>query len=405
MANEVMQSLFGLTPGSVQQQIRKEQEDRARMFASRSQTPMAAYYAGRAIESGLGTPLFESQQDPRITKAQSLQSIIQRVKQYTDLSTPEGLTELAKELNIEPEFTGMALALRQEAAKMQQEKEKRGLETELTKTRIEREKAGIAETEARTRKTGLEADREENLRIALAELPPNATDEQLLAVYRKFGTADQQARAIQASIDRKARLAGQGEGTGAGYIGKGGAYRNQFGDVIAGSEMKKQRENFLASQKLLENLNRITEVDVKDAEATFDYTSSDSSKAIGSKLYPKTISAQTRIAASQLLQQLESLPPGSASDADIKLAAKNFPGYGNAANLARWINDTKSLISSSLERQVELYGFPLRVTPTAPLDIGKKKGTQPQTQTAPAAGGAPRATKRYNRQTNEVEDI
>jgi hypothetical protein len=144
---------------------------------------------------------------------------------------------------------------------------------------------------------------------------------------------------------------------------------------------------------------------VKDAEATFDYTSSDSSKAIGSKLYPKTISAQTRIAASQLLQQLESLPPGSASDADIKLAAKNFPGYGNAANLARWINDTKSLISSSLERQVELYGFPLRVTPTAPLDIGKKKGTQPQTQTAPAAGGAPRATKRYNRQTNEVEDI
>ncbi len=141
MANEVMQSLFGLTPGSVQQQIRKEQEDRARMFASRSQTPMAAYYAGRAIESGLGTPLFESQQDPRITKAQTLQTIIQRVKQYTDLATPEGLTELAKELNGDPEFTGMALALRQEAAKMQAESKKAALTEQLTLSQIEENKA------------------------------------------------------------------------------------------------------------------------------------------------------------------------------------------------------------------------------------------------------------------------
>ena len=411
MAFDVMQSLFGLTPNAVQQTIREEEEKRAAAQTSllRGNPFAAGAYAplrtGERMLTGIRN--LTGQVDPRMKAATDLRGVIQGLQdQGVDMATPEGMIKLAGELNKNPDFAGMSVALRQQAAKLTQEKEKQGLDTQLTKARIKREEVGTAEAEARTRKLGLEADREENLRIALAELPPNATDEQLLAVYRKFGTADQQARAIQASLDRKARLAGQGDGTGAGYIGKSGAYRNQFGDVITGSEMKKQRENFLASQKLLENLNKITEIDVKDAEATFDYTASDTAKAIGSKLYPKTISAQTRIAASQLLQQLESLPPGSASDADIKLAAKNFPGYGNAANLARWINDTKALIASSLERQVELYGFPLRVSPTAPLNLGKRSAApQQQTQAAPVMGNQPKATKVYNRQTGELEDI
>lgn len=124
MANEVMQSLFGITPTAVQQQIQREQEARAMSFANRSATPMASYYAGRAIESARGTPLFPSQQDPRLSKAQSLQSIIGNVKQYADLATPEGLVQLAEALNADPEFTGMSVALRQEAARMQAEARK-----------------------------------------------------------------------------------------------------------------------------------------------------------------------------------------------------------------------------------------------------------------------------------------
>lgn len=71
-------------------------------------------------------------------------------------------------------------------------------------------------------KTGAEAqtakqkiDQEKLLRDELAKLGDNATEEQYLQVFRKFGTPDQQVRAIEASIARKARLAG---GTGPGGV-------------------------------------------------------------------------------------------------------------------------------------------------------------------------------------------
>lgn len=52
------------------------------------------------------------QQTPR----QALNSIIQRTQVEADLGTPEGLVALANNLNQLPQFAGMALALRQEAA-------------------------------------------------------------------------------------------------------------------------------------------------------------------------------------------------------------------------------------------------------------------------------------------------
>lgn len=52
------------------------------------------------------------QQTPR----QALNSIIQQTQQQADLSTPEGLVTLANNLNQLPQFAGIALAMRQEAA-------------------------------------------------------------------------------------------------------------------------------------------------------------------------------------------------------------------------------------------------------------------------------------------------
>ena len=52
------------------------------------------------------------QQTPR----QALNSIVQRTQVEADLGTPEGLVALANNLNQLPQFAGMALALRQEAA-------------------------------------------------------------------------------------------------------------------------------------------------------------------------------------------------------------------------------------------------------------------------------------------------
>lgn len=103
MAN-VMQSLFGLSTG--QQPV--------------ATTPLQAY---SGLISGTGASLQQNitsafgQQTPQ----QALSSIIQRTQQEIDLGTPEGLNKLADNLNQLPQFSGVAMSLRQEAAKMAQE--------------------------------------------------------------------------------------------------------------------------------------------------------------------------------------------------------------------------------------------------------------------------------------------
>ena len=104
MAN-VMESLFGLTMGQ-QQPV--------------AATPLQAY---SGLISGTGASLQQNitsafgQQTPQ----QALSGIIQRTQQEADLGTPEGLNKLADNLNQLPQFSGIALAMRQEATKLAQE--------------------------------------------------------------------------------------------------------------------------------------------------------------------------------------------------------------------------------------------------------------------------------------------
>jgi hypothetical protein len=104
MAN-VMQSLFGLSMGQ-QQPVASD--------------PMQAFSGligrtGGSLQQNI-TGAFGQQ-----TPQQALSSIIQRTQQEVDLGTPEGLVQLANNLNQLPQFSGMALAMRQEAVKMAQE--------------------------------------------------------------------------------------------------------------------------------------------------------------------------------------------------------------------------------------------------------------------------------------------
>ena len=104
MAN-VMQSLFGLT-------MPQQQPAAA--------DPLQAF---SGLISGTGASLQQNitgafgQQTPQ----QALSSIIQQTQQQADLSTPEGLIQLANNLNQLPQFSGIALAMRQEASKLAQE--------------------------------------------------------------------------------------------------------------------------------------------------------------------------------------------------------------------------------------------------------------------------------------------
>jgi hypothetical protein len=158
----VVQSLFGLTPTNVQRQLDAEAERRAMELASLSRSPVAAseYYGLRSAERFRNAPLFG--QNPRVAQAEQVQGVVQSLQQQgVDMATPEGMIQLAGELNKNPEFSGMALALRQQATQMQA-KARRAI---LEEGRI------ISETEENIAQAG-KARREQ-------EPKPTATQEQV----------------------------------------------------------------------------------------------------------------------------------------------------------------------------------------------------------------------------------
>ena len=171
-----------------------------------------------------------------------------------------------------------------------------------------------------------------------------------------------------------AKAAGGGEdGVGTpGPVGKAGAFRDINGQIYGASEMKVVRQEFEGAQKLLDTLNQVKESDVKDAQSYVDWTTKGETKALASK---KTLMAQTKIAASQLMEQINQLPPGSASDADMRASMKSFPGYSDADALAAWVNETKRKLQSTINRGQDQFGLKSRVQPTAPLDLTKKQST------------------------------
>lgn len=344
--------------------------------AASGQSPMQAITgsilgAGAQLQQSVGG-LF-GQVPARVAQQDRLAAIVQQVQsQGIDIGSVEGQIALAQELSKYPEFVGMALAMRQQAAETQRKQ---------------------AETEANI--TFKQAQAEQMM--AKANMPAKEEISAQQRQYRELiamGTPPAEARRIAYNI----KEAGA-EGPAVGFS-KTGAYTNQFGETIPATEMSKNRTGFQSAEKLLSQLNKITDTDVKDAEAVVDYTQSETRKAVGGTLFSKTLEAQTKIAASQLLQQIEALPPGSASDADMRTAAREFPGYSNAAALRGWVNRTKEMLEMSLARQAEQFGFQRRITATPPLTGGQQQGQQPG-----AAPGQPKPTKRYNRETGQLEDI
>jgi hypothetical protein len=182
-------------------------------------------------------------------------------------------------------------------------------------------------------------------------------------------TPEQMAK-INTTIRNNKKTNEENSGVRVGFD-KTGRYTNQYGQIFPATEMSKNRTGFQSAETLLSKLNTITASDIKQAEG-LDYTSGETAKQIGGRLFSKTLKAQTKIAASQLLEQIEKLPPGSASDADMRVSKTDFPGYGNADALEAWVKRTKELLEQSLERQADLYGFKRRVI-AGPLNATDEK--------------------------------
>jgi hypothetical protein len=378
----ITQSLFGLPVDPV-------------AAASRPVDPLQAY-TGLITGTGASMQQNITQAFGQQTQQQALSSIIQQTQQQADLGTPEGLIQLANNLNQLPQFSGMALSVRQEAAKLAQQRQL--TEAEVFQRKAVGIKALQEKPETKVLPPGAVMVGPSGEVIARGEpvTPKGEQPSESLKRYNELvglGIPQEEARRIAYNIKPAE------EGVKVGFD-KTGRYTNVFGEVIVPTELSKNRAGFQDGEKLLQRLNAITEKDVKDSEATIDYTQGEARKAVAGTFFGKTLEAQTKIAASQLLQQIESLPPGSASDADMRASAREFPGYSNAQALLSWVNRTKGLLESSLARQAETYGFRRKITASAPL------GTQqqaPQTTGQPTA--QPRATKRYNEATGQLEDI
>jgi len=175
MATDIVGGLFGITPEMYQQQIAQQSLAQGEQLGQmspdafgRSMLYAGASQLGRGIGGALGG------QDPQLQKISAIQAL---GKQF-DITTPEGLMQAASA--IKNQYPDVALGLTQNAQELSLARSKAAKET-------------------------LSLNQETQLRDELSKLGPNATQEQVLGVVTKFGSPDKVLAALQASSDRAAQ--------------------------------------------------------------------------------------------------------------------------------------------------------------------------------------------------------
>ena len=255
--------------------------------------------------------------------------------------------------------TTLAQQAAQQAAKLEAEES-------LTAGR----KAQAGEIEAKTKKIEFAQQQEEKLRQELSTLPSNATEEQILAVYRRYGSADQQSRAIQASLDRRARSAEvsrmaqpmfNNNGVPMGRVDAKGSFFDNSGRKVASKEFIDAEQSHNTAEDLLSALRQITDTDITNAfGSAADYTTSDTARLIGSNLASTTQQAQykvNQVGVKTILENLQKLK-GASTDKEMQKVASTFPGYqAKPAVMKAWIDDAIQTTNKFLQRSEKRYGF------------------------------------------------
>ena len=165
---EVINSLFGITPESLMAKREQDLQAQAMRYAEMDpfQRATAGIYKGASQLGGaIGGML--GAQDPEMQKAAALQGILKQA----DTTTPEGLATLAQTLSSQG-FGQQAMQAMNQARQAQ-------LQT-----------AQIGKAQAEESKLTQASQREEQLRAALATLPPDAADKDIEAVVRQYGNPD-----------------------------------------------------------------------------------------------------------------------------------------------------------------------------------------------------------------------
>lgn len=178
---EIVNSLFGVTPESLIADREAKLQEQAVQYAQMDpfQRATAGIYSsanklGGAIGGMLGA------QDPEMMKATALQGIMKQA----DTTTPEGLATLARTLG-QQGFGQQAMQVMDQARQAQQQMAVTGKAT------------------AEQKKLELGVLQEEKLRDELSKLPADATEQDILGVVTKYGSADKVLSTLQAAQSRR----------------------------------------------------------------------------------------------------------------------------------------------------------------------------------------------------------
>ena len=350
MAQNIVGGLFGQTTQDVYDNYAAQ--DRANAIAlmnSPTKNQMGIFY-GSQIGSGLGRAAASllGAEDPRLQQAKQIEQVKQWIAQSgIDMNTPEGLAQAAQYAQSIGAVEGAMFFGQQAMAAKQQ-------------------LATTQRTEQQAAREQQKFNLEDQLRSELAGLSPDATEEDVIAVVRKYGSPDTILKALET---KATKLATEGASGVPGPVGKAGAYRDVDGTIIGTAEMAKQRAGFKGAQELMKELDSITVDDVRAAYSPIgvDWTTKEGwqKKLAGAG----TVDAQTKIAVAKLNQVIDSLPPGSASDADMKQALSGFPGYGDTEALVNWINRAKEKIQFILDGFSTQFAWKPRATSSGALNL------------------------------------
>jgi hypothetical protein len=184
---EIVNSLFGVDPTALQQQRSVMDSNQAYRFAQLDpfeRANMALYQGGAGLARGTGQLLGGDEQLNRATALRQLST-------QFDLTTPEGLQGYASAAaRIDPRVGALAAS---------EAERRRGqvLSAQKTQQEIVRGELSMAQ--------------EQKLREELANLPANASDEQIIAVVSKYGSPDRILATLQTAQNRQAQMAQQRE--------------------------------------------------------------------------------------------------------------------------------------------------------------------------------------------------
>lgn len=183
MADSIVGGLFGTTPEMYQAEQNRQALSQASQLAQLDPFALAKTgigYGANRLAGAIGGAL--GGQDPQLQLLSQRNAVMKGI----DLTNPSSLQGAAQQLSDIGDTQG-ALGLAQQAAVLKQQQ----LESQLTGAKYQKEV--------------FSAGQEAKLRDELSKLGANATQEQVLGVVTKYGSPDRVLAALQASSDRAAQ--------------------------------------------------------------------------------------------------------------------------------------------------------------------------------------------------------